>query len=172
MTLPIRPARADEAPQLQEIERSAGDRFRQVGLDDVADAEPPSAEVLAAYAQDGRSWVAVDDENRPVGFVVVDLVDGNAHVEQISVQIDRQGVGVGRSLLAGVEGWAREKEISALTLTTFTAVPWNRPWYEQFGFVVMDDHQIGPELRAVRDTEARHGLDPAERVCMRLELDR
>jgi GNAT superfamily N-acetyltransferase len=172
MTLPIRPARADEAPELQEIELSAGERFRQVGLDDVADAEPPSAEVLAAYARAGRSWVAVDDGDRPVGFVVVDLVDGTAHVEQISVRTDRQGVGIGQSLLARVEGWAREKGMTALTLTTFTDVPWNRPWYEHLGFVVMDEAEIGPELRAVRDTETQHGLDPAERVCMRLELDR
>jgi ribosomal protein S18 acetylase RimI-like enzyme len=171
MTLPIRPARADDAPALQEIERSAGERFRQIGREDVADAEPPSAQVLAEYARDERSWVAVDDRNRPVGFVVVDLVDGNAHIEQISVRIDRQGVGIGRSLLAGVESWARERRIPALTLTTFTAVPWNRPLYEHLGFVVLDAHQIGPELRAVRDTETRHGLDPAERVCMRLELD-
>jgi GNAT superfamily N-acetyltransferase len=172
MTLPIRPARADEAPELQEIELSAGERFRQVGLDDVADAEPPSAEVLAAYARAGRSWVAVDDGDRPVGFVVVDLVDGTAHVEQISVRTDRQGVGIGQSLLARVEGWAREKGMTALTLTTFTDVPWNRPWYEHLGFVVMGEHQIGPELRAVRDAETGHGLVREERVCMRLELAR
>jgi GNAT superfamily N-acetyltransferase len=171
MTLPIRPARADEAPELQEIERSAGDRFRQVGLDAVADAEPPSAGILAAYARDGRSWVAVDDEDRPVGFVMVEFVDGNAHVEQISVRSEQQGVGIGRSLLTCVESWARERGTNALTLTTFTGVPWNRPWYEHLGFVVMDEHQIGPELRAVRDMETRDGLNPAERVCMRLELD-
>jgi len=55
-------------------------------------------------------------------------------------------------------------------LTTFTNVAWNRPWYEHLGFVVLGDDQIGPQLRAVREVETQHGLDPAERVCMRLEL--
>jgi hypothetical protein len=52
-----------------------------------------------------------------------------------------------------------------------TDVPWNRPWYEHLGFVVLDDTQIGPQLRSVREAETRHGLDPAKRVCMRLNLE-
>jgi GNAT superfamily N-acetyltransferase len=171
MTVPVRLARADEWPALREIERAAGKRFRQVGLDDVADAEPATLVVLAGYASAGRSWVAVDDEDRPLGYVLVALVDQQAHIEQISVRPDRQRGGVGQALIDQVQRWARQTGRSALTLTTFTDVPWNRPWYEHLGFVVLDDTQIGPQLRSVREAETRHGLDPAKRVCMRLNLE-
>jgi len=162
----VRPARSGDAPALQEIERLAGERFRSVGLGGVADHEPASVDELAAYAAGGRSWVAVDDDDRPVGYVVVDVVDGNAHVEQVSVRPDHQGVGVGRALLDRVQAWAAQTGRSAVTLTTFTEVPWNRPLYEHLGFEVLAEGEIGPELRSLRAAEADHGLDPADRVCM------
>jgi GNAT superfamily N-acetyltransferase len=164
----IRPSRPDDGRALQEIERLAGVRFRDVGLPAIADAEPESIEELTQYADAGRSWVAVDDADRPIGYVIVDEVDGAAHIEQISVRPDHQGTGVGRALVDQVRAWAAEHGRSAITLTTFFDVPWNRPLYEHLGFTVLADDQIGAELRAVRDHEAHLGLDPALRVCMRL----
>jgi ribosomal protein S18 acetylase RimI-like enzyme len=106
-----------------------------------------------------------------VGYVLVDEVDGNAHVQEVSVRPDRQGQGVGRALLDRVRVWAIESGRSAISLTTFAEVPWNRPLYEHLGFRVLAEEEIGPELRAVREVETAHGLDPATRVCMRLDLD-
>ncbi len=60
--------------------------------------------------------------------------------------------------------------MNAITLTTFAAVPWNKPLYEHLGFVVLGVDPIGPELREVQAKETRQGLDPAQRVCMRLHL--
>lgn len=170
MSVTIRAARPEDGPALRAIERQAGERFREVGLDWIADDEPPSTEVLAAYANAGRAWVALDQAGAPMGYVIVDVVDGCAHVEQITVRPDHQGSGVGRSLLDRVRGWATESDKPALTLTTFADVPWNRPLYEHLGFRVLAEAEIGPELRAVRDRETSHGLDPAGRVCMRLDL--
>jgi GNAT superfamily N-acetyltransferase len=163
----IRPSRRDDGPGLQEIERLAGVRFRDVGLPHIADAEPGSIDDLAEYADAGRSWVAVDDDEQPIGYVIVDEVDGNAHIEQISVRPDRQGTGVGRVLVDRVRTWAAENGRPAITLTTFSDVPWNRPLYEHLGFTVLAENEFGPELRAVRAHEATLGLDPALRVCMR-----
>jgi GNAT superfamily N-acetyltransferase len=106
-----------------------------------------------------------------VGYVIVDVVDGQAHIEQISVRPDHQGKGLARALIAHVCTWTRDAEMTAVTLTTFATVLWNRPLYEHLGFVVLDDDQIGPELGLVLAPEARHGLDPAQRVCMRLDLE-
>ncbi|HEY3140632.1 MAG TPA: GNAT family N-acetyltransferase [Acidimicrobiales bacterium] len=167
----VRPARAADAPFLREIERQAGERFRDVGMAEIADHDPPSPQVLAIYANDGRSWVAIDgDQGAPVGYTLVDLVDGAAHIEQISVLPEFQGQGVGQRLLAEVRSWAAQTGRHALTLTTFAEVPWNQPLYEHLGFRVLTESELGPELRAVRDAETAHGLDPTTRVCMRLEL--
>jgi GNAT superfamily N-acetyltransferase len=166
----IRPAQPDDGDELRTIERLAGARFRDVGLDSIADDEPPSIDELAAFALAGRSWVAVDVTGLPVGYVLVDVGDDCAHVEQISVRPDHQGAGIGRALLDRVRLWAVSNNYRAITLTTFDDVPWNRPLYEHLGFRVLSESEIGPHLRAVREDEASHGLDVAARVCMRLDL--
>jgi GNAT superfamily N-acetyltransferase len=164
--LAIRAARPDDGDVLRRIERLAGQRFREVGLDQVADDEPAPWDRLAAYAADGRSWVVHDGDDAPVAYVLVDVVDGCAHVEQLTVLPDEQGAGVGRALLEQVREWAVETGRPAITLTTFRNVPWNRSLYEHLGFRVLADDEIGPGLRAVQDRETAHGLDPATRVCM------
>lgn len=172
MSARIRPARTDEGSALREIERLAGVRFREVGLPAVADDEPASIETLARYADHGRSWVAVDASDVPIGYALVDVVDGCAHIEQVSVRPDHQGSGVGRALIDHVRHWASDHDLPAVTLTTFTDVPWNAPLYRHLGFRVLDDNEIGPELRRLRDRETAHGLDPATRVCMRSDVCR
>jgi GNAT superfamily N-acetyltransferase len=180
MTAFIRAARPEDGTTLREIERLAGERFRDFGLPGVADAEPASVATLAAYARAGRSWVAVglgDGSRRSasdgtvVGYVLVDIIDAQAHIEQISVLPDHQGTGVGRALIDRVAQWARGDGRSALTLTTFATIPWNGPLYAHLGFVTLPESALGPQLRALRLTEAAHGLDPAQRVCMRLALE-
>jgi GNAT superfamily N-acetyltransferase len=173
VTITLRSATAGDGPVLQEIELQAGERFREVGMDAVADHEPAPLDTLAAYAAAGRSWVAVDDDGPggPIGYVIVDVVDGNAHVEQVSVVPAAQGRGVGRALLDQVRAWAVSTGRLAITLTTFADVPWNGPLYAHLGFQVLSEAEIGPELAAVRAAETAHGLDPAGRVCMRLDLD-
>jgi predicted N-acetyltransferase YhbS len=167
--LTIRPCRPADADALREIERRAGERFRDVGLDWVADDEPFSIATLHEYARGGRSWVALDETTTVIGYVLVDVVDHAVHIEQVSVVPDRQGRGAGRRLIDQVGEWAIATGRPAITLTAFSEVPWNRPLYEHLGFRVLADHEIGPELRAVRDAEAAHGLDRAPRVCMRLD---
>jgi GNAT superfamily N-acetyltransferase len=170
MSLVIRAAVPGDGPALREIEVLAGARFRDVGMERIADAEPASIDTLAAYAVAGRSWVALSANGSPVGYVIADVVDGNAHIEQISVRPDHQGTGVGRALIDRVRVWADAAGRAAITLTTFAAVPWNGPLYAHIGFVAIPEDELGPGLAAVRDAETRHGLDPAARICMRLEL--
>jgi ribosomal protein S18 acetylase RimI-like enzyme len=86
---------------------------------DIAADEPMSSQKLAAYARAGRSWVATDQEDHVVGYVVVEMVDGCAHIEQVSVEPGHQGHGLGRALIYEVEGWAAARGLEAITLTTF-----------------------------------------------------
>ena len=114
----------------------------------------------------------MDSDDQPVGYVVVDVVDGDAHIEQVSVLPHDQGQGVGRALMDVVEQWGRETGRPAITLTTFIDVPWNAPLYLHLGFDVLAESEIGPELRSLVAEEAAHGLDPETRVCMRRFLGR
>ena len=166
----IRLTRREDLSRLREIEWSSGQRFREYGLDQVAEDEPATIEVLAGYANAGRSWVAVRDNDDPVGYVLVDEIDGAAHIEQVSVLPDYQGRGMGRALIDQVRDWALGQALGAITLTTFGHIPWNRPLYEHLGFRVLSQQEVGPGLAAVMAEEAAHGLDRHLRVAMRLDL--
>ena len=166
----IRPAGAEDADRLRAVERAAGTQFREIGMPEIADAEPMAASALVEFAREGRSWVAVDETDTVVGYVVVDVVDDCGHVEQVSVVPEHQGRGIGRALIEKAAAWARSRGLDALTLTTFTEVPWNRPLYEHLGFRVLTEPEIGPGMAAVREAEAAEGLDPSIRACMRRDL--
>jgi GNAT superfamily N-acetyltransferase len=124
------------------------------------------ADTLEADARTGRSWVATDQDDVVVGYVVVDVIDRCAHIEQVSVDPAHQGSGLGCALVDEVERWARRTKLEGITLTTFDQVQWNRPLYEHLGFHVLADDQLSPGLRRRRGEETAHGLDPDLRVCM------
>ena len=138
----------------------------------VASHEPMSAEELERFARAGRSWVAVGEDGRPVGYAVVEVLDGCAHIEQVSVELEHQGRGVGGALMREVEAWAAGRDLGALTLTTFSDVAWNRPLYEHLGFSVVSEEELSPGLVAVREEETARGLDRVARVCMRKAVAR
>ncbi|HEY2671539.1 MAG TPA: GNAT family N-acetyltransferase [Rugosimonospora sp.] len=166
----IRPAAVEELDVLRDIETAAGECFRDVGMPQIADDEPFPLDVLAGYQRAGRSWVAVDGTDRPIAYLLTDPVDGNVHVEQVSVHPDHARRGVGRSLLDHAADRAAADGVRALTLTAFTEVPWNAPYYLRCGFRVVHESEWPPGLRAVREREAAHGLGRWPRVVMRRDL--
>lgn len=166
----IRAVRIEELPLLQDIERAAGRCFHGIGMPEIAEDDPLPAEELAHYQRTGLAWVAVDGADAPVAYLIADHVDGDLHVEQVSVHPDSARRGIGRSLLDHLARHASAAGVPALTLTTFTDVPWNAPYYARCGFRPLDDSALGPGLREVRRQEAAHGLDRWPRVCMRRDL--
>ncbi|MYU24237.1 GNAT family N-acetyltransferase [Streptomyces sp. SID8352] len=165
----IRPAQERDIPALRDIERRAGAAFAEIGMREVAEDEPPSAGTLRGYVRDGRAWVH-DHEGAPVAYVLVDPIDGCAHIEQLSVRPDHARRRLGARLVDHVDAWAARSGAAALTLTTFTEVPWNGPYYLRLGFRRLPDTEVTPGLRALRRAEAEHGLDRWPRMCMRREL--
>ena len=165
-TTRVRAAIQDDLELLPAIQLAAGAAFRDIGMAAIADSAPLSASALTAYQRAGHAWVAVTADDVPGGFIVVDLIDGRAHIEQLSVHPDHARRGVGRLLINHVDRWAAGQDIDALTLATFRAVPWNGPYYARLGFRDMAPAEITAGLAALLNEEAAHGIDPAARVCM------
>jgi len=153
MVISVRRARVEDGPAQQQIEIAAGKRFEEVEMSDVAGDEPPPLTLLAKYANEGRAWTAVDGDDCLPGYVLVSTVDGRAHIDQVSVSPEVQGQGIGRALIDQVARWALGLALTALTLTTFDSVLWNRPLYEHLGFRLLKVTEIGPELQALRKHE-------------------
>ncbi|MEU5161864.1 GNAT family N-acetyltransferase [Streptomyces sp. NPDC020875] len=166
----IRRAEAADLPLLQDIERAAGEPFRALGMAEIADDEPPAADLLERYRAGGRAWVAVGADDRPLAYLIHDTVDGAAHVEQVSVHPDAAGRRLGSALIDHLGGRAAADGLAALTLTTFAEVPWNAPYYTRIGFRVLAESEITEGLREIRRAEKEHGLDRWPRVCMRRDL--
>jgi GNAT superfamily N-acetyltransferase len=174
----IRPAREEDLPVLREIEVAAGGPFRDIGMAEVADDEPPSVEALDRHRRLGLCWVAVDAEDDdaadgadlPIAYLIAEPVDGNLHVEQVSVHPRWARRRIGQRLIEVLAERAVAGGVPALTLTTFADVPWNGPYYARCGFRALADEELTPGLRAIRAREAAHGLDRWPRVCMRRDL--
>ncbi len=166
----IRAARAAELARLQTIELESGRVFSDVGMADIASSPPMPIDALFDYQRAGRAWVATAGDDQPVAFVVTDLIDGFAHIAQISVHPGHARQGIGAGLLDHVAGWAAASGLGALTLTTFRTVPWNAPYYRRLGFRELAPGELTPGLAAVVAAETASGLDTSARVCMRREL--
>lgn len=165
----FRAATDDDVPRLQDIEGAAGEAFRSIDMGWVADDPPPSSEVLLVHIEAGTAWVALDG-NTVVGYVIASMVDGEGHVEQVSVDPIAAGRRIGERLLALVDDWAAGQGATATSLTTFRDVPWNAPYYRRLGFVEIADTEIGAELTSIRAAERAAGLDAAPRLAMRRSI--
>ena len=169
----IRPAVPGDTPALLAIEEAADGLFAGVGMAEVADAGPADwPGELERHTAAGRAWVAAEAGDRPIAYLVLDLVDGCAHIAQVSVHPSHAHRGIGRSLIERAAAWATELDLPALTLTTFADVPWNAPYYRRLGFRALPGAGIGPGLRDVIAREAAQGLDRWPRVAMIREIQR
>ncbi|WP_399931906.1 GNAT family N-acetyltransferase [Streptomyces kanamyceticus] len=172
----IRPATAAELPALQDIERAAGEAFRALGMDAVADDEPPTVAELERFRRAGRAWVAADEAGAPLAYLLSEPLDEAAtasrceHIEQITVHPRAARRGIGRALIDRLAERALAEGRTALTLTTFTDVPWNAPYYARIGFRPLTEAELTPGLRRIRAHEAGLGLDRWPRLCMRRAL--
>jgi GNAT superfamily N-acetyltransferase len=166
----IRTARTDDLGSLRGIERSAGEAFRCIGMAAVADDEPASIEGLAVYQQESRAWVATDEDDRPVAYILARIVDSNAHIEQVSVHPNHARQGIGADLIQTVAAWAEQQGLAAITLSSFWEVPWNGPYYQRLGFERVPERELTEGLRRIRDHEAARGLAQWPRVIMRRPL--
>ena len=150
---------------MPEIERAAGRMFERIeGLAHTAAQEPVPVERLERYIARGHCLVAQSAEHA-IGFLVTEPFGRELHVREFSVHPDWQGRGIGAALLRGCMIDARNSGFTAITLTTFDAVPWNAPFYRRMGFVDIagDDH---PRLAGELAREAEHDMPPDARIAM------
>jgi GNAT superfamily N-acetyltransferase len=167
MTWLIRVATPEDASALPPIEFSAGRRF--LAIPDLAllpDGDDMPIEAHQRYIVLGTEWVAVSESQELVGFLAAEIVSRDLHIWEFAVRGDVQNRGIGRQLIDAAEFFARERHLESLTLTTFSHVPWNAPWYSRMGFEI----NIGDErLAALVRAETEHGWP--RRCAMRKVID-
>ena len=128
----IRDAQPDEALALEALHRRSSDVWDEdrAYLKAHPDAiEPPHQAIV-----EGRVRVAVDAAGRCIGFSVVILVeDGTCELDDLFVEPDSMGAGVGRLL---VEDVAARATAAGANRVNVTANPRAVGFYERLGFQV------------------------------------
>lgn len=117
-----------------------------------------------------RLFFARDAGGTRVGIAIFDRLDGASYLDQLSVVRSAMRRGAGRFLLRHAIAWARAQGDPSLWLTTYSHLPWNRPFYESEGFVVVGEAGCGAGVRHHLDEERRWLPAPEARVAMRLSL--
>jgi len=172
MTLSIRSARPADAAALPAIERSAAALFRlDPALAWLADSDVPDTTQHLHAIEQGKVWVAEQVDGQLAGFLRAVEIDRQLHVEELSVHQHFQGRGIGRKLLSGAIEHARRQQLQAVTLTTFRDLPWNAPFYQRMGFVLLRKEDIDAHLIQALNDEVAHGLPGERRCAMRMPLD-
>lgn len=133
--------------------------------------DPSTVSEFERAALDERLLVAIHGaSSTPVGFALMLVIDGNAHLHELDVHPEHARKGIGAALLRDTIAWAKEREFDELTLTTFRHLAWNAPFYARHGFREFPQASLGPELRRLREEETADGLEPEKRLAMRLDL--
>ena len=169
-SLNIRPALAQDVSLLPDIERRAAtlylDWTKELGLTAEQLQQVTSADIFARAQRESRLWVATVNAGEVVGFALVLMVDGLAHLKELDVLPDHGRQGIGAGLVRTVCQWAEGHGIPAVTLSTFRNVPWNAPFYSRLGFRVVSPSEISPGHMALINREREQGLRSDLRVLM------
>ncbi|RKF77098.1 Acetyltransferase PA2271 [Golovinomyces cichoracearum] len=170
-TYTIRKGKNSDIPYLRHVELSAGNRYRAVGLDDVAENRILDPDRLASMADSNHLWVAVDKYG-PIGFLCGEKLDGNFHIVEVSVSQEFQGKGIGKGLMTTMlEQITLERSFKSVTLTTYRSVSWNGPWCSRMGFGEVHPKLLGSAYDFILETEEeQYGFDRQERCLMMKDL--
>lgn len=127
--LMVRPAVAVDGPQLQQLAQAA----YEVYVPRIGRLPAPMTADYAGIAGSGRAWVAEQDGSL-VGFVVLEPHQDHLLLENVAVDPDHQGTGVGRRLLALAEDQARLMGLPEVRLFTNAAMTENLEYYPRQGY--------------------------------------
>lgn len=193
----IRLARPQDLYALKALSFDADQRFLDVGHPELATPDGFSIEGAKRLIDEERIKVVefgggsafTEEGERPiaaaptelVGFITFEPLKGSLtppgaavtdeHTElcigQVSVTRRFARRRIGSILLRTVLAEADEVGEPSIVLNTQADVPWNRPWYEKWGFVVVPRDAWSDALVRIADGQAKAGLDWSTRVHMR-----
>jgi GNAT superfamily N-acetyltransferase len=148
----IRHASAEEAPELELLQRRSSDVW-EAYREQLA-ANPDAIELPESFIDNGWVRVAVDEAETPIGFSVVVPTNGPAHeLDGLFVEPAHMRRGVGRALVEDAAARASGQGAEYLEVTAGPA----QGFYETVGFDLVGaaETRFGPAVRMRRELRGR-----------------
>lgn len=157
----VRPCRTGELAQLPIVETAADAVFPpgRVPPNDTT----PFNELQQAF--DCNHLLVSTYHQRIVGFIAGLPQGKSVHLRSLAVHPSSARQGIGTALLRALLHDAEQRGYSEVTLTTFSDLVFNAPFYERLGFRRLAAHELDPRLSAVLEAEQAAGM--TQRVAMR-----
>jgi GNAT superfamily N-acetyltransferase len=166
----IVPATRRHLREIPKLEQAAATVFPEKDLPQALRYLVTDHDILEEAQRDGRIWLALDQSQRAVGFALAEILDGEAYLDEVDVHPRHARQGLGTRLVNTVIAWAENSGYSSLSLITFRHLPWNARFYERFGFVPLEEHELGPSMLQILAEEAEAGIEVGNRVGMRRKI--
>jgi ribosomal protein S18 acetylase RimI-like enzyme len=139
----LRPATAEDVPALHAIvQRAYGGYVERLGL-----RPRPLDDDYAERVRAADVFLAEDDAG-VAGLIVLERYPDHVLIDNVAVDPDRQGAGVGRALLIHAEDFARKNGLGEVRLYTNVAMTKNQSIYRHLGYRE-DGRRIEKEFRRV-----------------------
>lgn len=168
-SLAIRPATGGDAAPLLALSRRADQLFAAHGFPQIPALPPTPLVEFRAFLTENSSFIALLG-TLPAGFAVCGAAGEHFWLKELAVDPVHGRKGIGSALVDAAVGQAKLARHSAIFLSTFRNVPFNRPFYARRGFVAIDAETAAEELREQFLREIPVGIDPAARVLMVRDL--
>lgn len=160
----LRLAQPDDAQAFHDVENDAAQLLtNEPSLAGIPVPPSRSAEEYRAMIRQRHSLTAVSD-GRVIGFAATRRAGREVHLHELSVATAFQRHRIGATLLGALKIDCRNAGVRAITLHTYRDIPWNAPFYERHGFVIIEDLEAYPRLAAGQEAAVEFGL-PRERRC-------
>jgi ribosomal protein S18 acetylase RimI-like enzyme len=125
----IRAAKAPDAVVLGELV----ERAYAIYVDRIGGRPAPMDDDYAEKLRKSDVFVAVDD-GEVVGLIVLIATENHLLIENVAIDPEHQGKGIGRSLMALAETYAADRSIPELRLYTNAAMAENLALYPRLGY--------------------------------------
>lgn len=139
----IRTCSPEDIAYLADIERAAARLFP---ADKSVNSEQTLPDAILRKALREKLLFVADLNQALVGFAVCEEQDSYLHLKEVSVHPEVGRKGIGRSLVSYVIETSANRGLHGVTLTTFSDVPWNQPFYSKLGFNMLVEENLPAHL--------------------------
>jgi len=169
MNYSIRKAVPGDVKFLPQIEKEASSLFIDYGLEAGVFADVTGLDELFRAQKEGLLWIA-ETNNKIIGFAFVEALNSGFVLSEIDVLPLFGKKGVGSQLLKEVLKHVKRSGHKKLFLTTFKEIPWNYPFYQKWGFNLLNPGEYPADITDIVEREHLMGLDRNRRVVMTISF--